>query len=322
MRRNGLVVGGAVVNYPVFVTISNPESNIKPGMTENLAVQVDHRVDVLLVPTRAVRTQGNQKIVTVEQNGHSVPVPVGTGLSNYTQVEITDGLREGDVIVRNQTQTRQPNVQMLGVEANVSRGSRISAGIAMVLGTLFIALIGGITLGPSLVSVSGYGSETSQATATATLTPTASTAIDKARALVARVRDEVIPREGLATDYGVSFSQEGYQTLIRWNADYKVEPGYADTFESLNLGLPCCGWSKPNRDEKANCACGHHQALEGLAKKLLADGQSGAMVQGEVSRWARYMFPKEALAAELERRAVLDPETKDALEELKARGEC
>jgi hypothetical protein len=93
------------------------------------------------------------------------------------------------------------------------------------------------------MAVSSYGSETSPAAAA--VTPTASTALEKARALVARVRDEVIPREGLATNYGVSFSQEGYQTLIQWNEEYKVEPRYADTFESLHLGLPCCGWSKP-----------------------------------------------------------------------------
>jgi RND family efflux transporter MFP subunit len=109
----GTVMSG-VVNYPVIVTISNPDTSIKPGMTANLSVQVDRRVDVLLVPTRAVRTQGNQMIVTVEQNGQSVQVPVGTGLSNDTQVEITNGLQEGDVIVLNQTQTRQANVQMQG----------------------------------------------------------------------------------------------------------------------------------------------------------------------------------------------------------------
>lgn len=204
------------------------------------------------------------------------------------------------------------------------RGSQVSAGISILLGVSFIALISGITLGPSLVSIFRPPSETGQATATVTpmVTPTASTAKEKARALVARVRDEVIPRESLATDYGVSFSQQGYETLIQWNEEHEVEPRYADAFESLDLRLPCCGWSKPSRDEKADCACGHHQALEGLAEKLLADGQSSAMLQGEVNRWARYTFPKEALAAELERRAELDPEIKDALEELKALGEC
>ena len=109
----GTVMSG-VVNYPVIVAVTNPDSNIKPGMTANLAVQVDRRADVLLVPLRAVRTQGNQKIVTVEYKGQSIQVPVGTGLSNDTQVEITNGLQVGDVVVLNQTQTSQPNAQMQG----------------------------------------------------------------------------------------------------------------------------------------------------------------------------------------------------------------
>ncbi len=199
------------------------------------------------------------------------------------------------------------------------RRTQASAGIALVLCVLFIALISGITLGPSLVSVSRPALEPNQAAAT--ITPTPGTALEKARALLARVRDQVIPGDGLATDYGVSFSQEGYKTLVQWNEEVKVEARYADAFEALDLQLPCCAWAKPSRDEKANCACGHHQALEGLAKKLLADGRPGAAVQVEVSRWARYMYPKEALAAEMEKRAQLDPEIKAALE-LKARGEC
>jgi multidrug efflux pump subunit AcrA (membrane-fusion protein) len=103
-----------VVNYPVIVAITNPDISLKPGMTANLAVQVDRRADVLLVPLRAVRTQGNQKIVTVENQGKSQQVPVSTGLSNDTQVEITKGLQEGDLVVLNQTQTNQLNADMQG----------------------------------------------------------------------------------------------------------------------------------------------------------------------------------------------------------------
>lgn len=102
----GMVTQG-VVNYPVTVAITNPDRDIKSGMTANLAVSVDRRENVLLVPTRAVRTQGNQKTVTVEYKGQSIEVPVGTGLSNDTQVEITNGLQEGDVVLLNQTQTSQ-----------------------------------------------------------------------------------------------------------------------------------------------------------------------------------------------------------------------
>ncbi len=97
-----------VVNYPVTVAITNNDGQVKPGMTANLAIAVDQRENVLLVPLRAVRTLGNQKTVTVEYKGQSIAVPVTTGLSNDQYVEITSpGIQEGDQVSIQQTQTRQ-----------------------------------------------------------------------------------------------------------------------------------------------------------------------------------------------------------------------
>jgi hypothetical protein len=208
---------------------------------------------------------------------------------------------------------------LVGAEANVRRRSQANVGIAILVAIVFIGVISAVMLIPTVVSTFR---PVPKANTDLAATPTSTVALEKARAILARVRDEVIPRDGVVTDYGVSFSEVGYTTLIQWNEEVKVDARYADAFESLDLRLPCCDWAQPSRDEKANCACGHHQALEGLAKKLLADERPGAVVQVEVSRWARYMYPKEALAAEMEKRAQLDPEIKAALEELKARGEC
>ncbi len=102
----GTVTQG-VVNYPVTVAVTNADASIDPGMTANLAVVVDQRQNVLTIPLRAVRTQGNQKIVTVLYKGQQITVPVGTGLQNDTSVEITNGLQEGDTVVLNQTTTTQ-----------------------------------------------------------------------------------------------------------------------------------------------------------------------------------------------------------------------
>ncbi len=100
----GTVTQG-VVNYPVIVAVNNSNGAVKPGMTANLAIEVDRRDNVLLVPTRAVRTQGNQKTVTVLYKGLNIPVTIGTGLSNDTSIEVTSGLQEGDQVVLNQTTT-------------------------------------------------------------------------------------------------------------------------------------------------------------------------------------------------------------------------
>ncbi len=102
----GTVTSG-VVNYPVTVAITNTDNAIKPGMTANLAITVDQRDNVLTVPLRAVKTQGTQKVVTVLYQGQQIPVNVTTGLTSDTSAEITSGLKEGDVVVLNATQTRQ-----------------------------------------------------------------------------------------------------------------------------------------------------------------------------------------------------------------------
>lgn len=95
-----------VVNYPVTAVITNNDGAVKPGMTANLAITVDRRDNVLLVPARAVRTQGNQRTVTVLYKGLQIAVPVTLGLTNDQFAEITGGLLEGDQVIIQSTQTR------------------------------------------------------------------------------------------------------------------------------------------------------------------------------------------------------------------------
>lgn len=99
-------ITSGVVNYPVYLSVTNPDPAIRPGMTANLSIEVDRRDNVLLIPTRAVRTQGNQKLVTVQYKGQNIQTPVTTGLSSDTQIEIVSGLNEGDEVVVQQTTTR------------------------------------------------------------------------------------------------------------------------------------------------------------------------------------------------------------------------
>jgi hypothetical protein len=55
----------------------------------------------------------------------------------------------------------------------------------------------------------------------------------------------LIPGSGRAQEYDAPLSNEGYQQLVQWNTDLKVEASYAAAFEALDLHLPCCDWSKP-----------------------------------------------------------------------------
>jgi RND family efflux transporter MFP subunit len=104
----GTVTQG-VVNYAVTVKLIDSDGDVLPGMTANLAIEVDRRTNVLLAPLRAIKTQGNQKVATVLYKGQQISTPVTTGLSNDTQVEVTSGLQEGDEVVIGTTTTTQRN---------------------------------------------------------------------------------------------------------------------------------------------------------------------------------------------------------------------
>ncbi len=101
----GTVTQG-VVNYPVTVALTDADQSVKPGMTANLNIIVAQQDNALIVPTRAVRNQGNQKVVTVLYKGQTIQDPVTTGLSNDQSIQITSGLNEGDVVVLNQAQSQ------------------------------------------------------------------------------------------------------------------------------------------------------------------------------------------------------------------------
>jgi hypothetical protein len=146
--------------------------------------------------------------------------------------------------------------------------------------------------------------------------------LSEAELILEQVRSEIIPAEGSPTGYGITFSDMGYQTLVAKNRELSVPPGQVEAFEGLDLSLPCCDFKHPSADEAKNCPCEHHQALYSLSKWLLNREYAAAQVQQEVTRWNHYLYPKEALRAEMERRGQLDPKVKAALEELKAKGKC
>jgi HlyD family secretion protein len=102
------VLSQGVVNYPVTVSITPPFDGVKTGMTASPNIVVEQRDNVLMVPNRAVRSQGRQRFVTVLFEGQQMQIPVQTGLSNDTMTEIVSGLKEGDAVVISSTTTVQP----------------------------------------------------------------------------------------------------------------------------------------------------------------------------------------------------------------------
>jgi HlyD family secretion protein len=76
------------------------EARPLPGMNATVTIIVDQRQNVLVVPDRAIQTQGGNSVVEVRKDdGSTEMVVVQTGLSNGTNTEITAGLEEGQTVI-------------------------------------------------------------------------------------------------------------------------------------------------------------------------------------------------------------------------------
>jgi HlyD family secretion protein len=118
-------------DFKVVVTIENPPDSLRPGLSASAKIQTAHKKEVLTIPIQAlaVRTKADIEEAEKEHSGNvtlaaSKPpitrdgqqkvdvqgvfvirgkkaefVPVQTGISGVTDIEITSGLKDGDEIV-------------------------------------------------------------------------------------------------------------------------------------------------------------------------------------------------------------------------------
>jgi HlyD family secretion protein len=97
----GDTVQGAV-DFTVTVVLTNPDKNVKPGMTAAVTITVKQVNNALLVPSRAVRLVNNQLVVYILENGQPKEVNVTLGASSDTMSEVVSSdLKAGDSIILN-----------------------------------------------------------------------------------------------------------------------------------------------------------------------------------------------------------------------------
>jgi multidrug efflux pump subunit AcrA (membrane-fusion protein) len=72
---------------------------IRPDMGANITVITVEKPDTLLVPSRAIVSAGQKKVVRVLEGRQSHEVEVTLGLANRQEVEILSGLREGQIVL-------------------------------------------------------------------------------------------------------------------------------------------------------------------------------------------------------------------------------
>ncbi len=122
-------------DFKVVVTVDNPPDSLRPGLSATARIQTAQKKDALTIPIQAiaVRTQREIEEAALGKNGGSVTlaaskptsgastgantqktdiqgvfvirgkkaefVPVQTGIAGVTDIEITDGVKDGDQIV-------------------------------------------------------------------------------------------------------------------------------------------------------------------------------------------------------------------------------
>ncbi len=92
------VVSG-VIYYKVTSIFDTEDERIKSGMTVNLDIQTDQKENVLYLPYYLVKERNGEKYVLVLENGQAKERTIRTGLAGETNIEIDQGLEEGEQVI-------------------------------------------------------------------------------------------------------------------------------------------------------------------------------------------------------------------------------
>jgi len=86
----GTLISG-VVNFEVMIDIETPAGSLKPDMTANVSIRTAER-EALVLPTEAVRRDGFERFVWVDQDGELVRRSVTVGTRDLGVTEIRRGI--------------------------------------------------------------------------------------------------------------------------------------------------------------------------------------------------------------------------------------
>jgi len=97
----------SAVNFIVTVELTNPDKDVRPGMTSEVEIVTAQRDQALLIPNQAVRVVDGKQVVYLLQADQSMKtVEVGLGVSSDAYSELLSGdLKAGDLVVLNPTST-------------------------------------------------------------------------------------------------------------------------------------------------------------------------------------------------------------------------
>ena len=91
--------------FRVVGTVDNPDLLLRPGMFVKAEIITESHEDVVVIPRRYVLTRQNRKVVFLEEEGRAQMRNVVTGLEDRENVEITEGIEEGERLITSNYET-------------------------------------------------------------------------------------------------------------------------------------------------------------------------------------------------------------------------
>lgn len=86
--------------YPVRLEITEQAPRLKPGMSAEVTVTTAQKANVLAVPLQAVVAIGRDRVCFVKTGKELVARRIVTGLSSESLVEVAEGLKDGEEVLR------------------------------------------------------------------------------------------------------------------------------------------------------------------------------------------------------------------------------
>ena len=91
--------GSTVFDVEVNLTDAGSDM-LRAGYSANADIFINKREDILLIPERLIEFVGDSSFVEVQDTlGQITKISIETGLSDGINIEVSDGLAEGDLLV-------------------------------------------------------------------------------------------------------------------------------------------------------------------------------------------------------------------------------
>lgn len=103
-----------VTFYDVVLAADNTDNVLKYGMTATGEILIQDKKDAIYIPPEALQLQKGKRVVTLKKADGTTEAEheVKIGIRSKTQIEITEGLSEGDQVVLPNAVRRQQNMSL------------------------------------------------------------------------------------------------------------------------------------------------------------------------------------------------------------------